>query len=651
MGDGRGVVLDLPTLISDIRPFGCQDVRSTDEQWPHGERSGDCRIPAPEVSMDECPHEIDQALTELEAKPDTLTETDISSAINGACKQIEEAGRELTPEARAEAIAFSFHERRGESNNAWGTYYGPMMTWQSEDGTTTESPSIKSVTSEVLEYWTCRADAVMHPLLRARYSGLVWEFSPKVVGHKAPVRLAYSYIDAVIDMADGVAHRYATEVFSKLGHALGIALSLNDAGRVERVRDAILQLENAVAEDDKPGLWGYGFDLLVKNKKVSLDNGVRDKIIADLEGRLERLSDPSFASTLNPWAAEAAAQRLARHFRRSGSPEDVRRVLLKVGRAFGHLAEKADPMVAQAWLQQVHALYSHYGLTDAAADLRKSLRELGPRARDRLVRHTHEVEIPKDEMDAFVEAMVEGGVAAAIERFIVHYIPRRQETEEQLRQLSTEHALVFIMPSQIVDDRGRPVASVGSLQSDLDGHVIRQTAQNIGFVAVFMRRAIEETLRRYAIDIDTVMSWIAQSPVFATEKHDLVRRGLLAYLDDDSVGALHLLIPQVEDAVRELLALTGGDVYRPNRLGGMDLRPFDDLLRDEALARGLGTDVTEYFRILYTDRRGLNLRNRLSHGMLSADSIHIGLADRVFHTVVMLAHLRAKNSRGEAEAV
>ncbi len=87
-------------------------------------------------------------------------------------------------ELRAELMAFEFVEDYPNNETGWGTYFGPMFVINNNDGTATESPSIKLVTNEIIEYWTKRASECKHPILVARYSGLVWEFQNKITGTK-----------------------------------------------------------------------------------------------------------------------------------------------------------------------------------------------------------------------------------------------------------------------------------------------------------------------------------------------------------------------------------------------------------------------------------------------------------------------------------
>ncbi len=531
-------------------------------------------------------------------------------------------------------LAFTFSERWAGGEKPWGTYFTPVGTAVNEHGTVIEYPSIQSVDEEILEYWLERGRKTKHPVLRARYAGLVWDFSPKVINQNAPIDMAQIHIDAVVEMANIDAHTSAIDVFHKLGHALNLAIRINDQIRIKIVRNAIIGFQRKVAVDDKAGLWVPAFNLLCCNKKSQLTEDQRETIIQDLEDRLERLSS---ASPVNPWGAEKAGLRLARHYQGLGKQDDVKRVLLKVGRAFDPLVRQADPLLAQSWLRKVHDLYKRFELHDETDALRKRICELGPETQNSLVEISAPIEIKKEDMDRCINSILEGDLQTAILRFIIKFIPQRADTKELLQALSKDSPIMFLGPINIMDHKGRPVATVGSINDDLNGRIMMQTRQKIGIEALLLREVIKEMISRFDLTVDAIVGWIDGSPVFDPSRRVILERGLKAYFDSDALLALHLLVPQIENAIRELVELAGGDVYRPNPAGGMDLRSMDDLLRDQITINMLSNDGVEYLRILYTDRRGINLRNKICHGMMPANSFDNSLADRVFHTIVMLS--------------
>jgi hypothetical protein len=73
------------------------------------------------------------------------------------------------------------------------------------------------------------------------------------------------------------------------------------------------------------------------------------------------------------------------------------------------------------------------------------------------------------------------------------------------------------------------------------------------------------------------------------------------------------------------------------------LRILDDILRDEGIKSVFGEKTTNYLSVLLTDQRGLNLRNRICHGLLPSDGFGEQISDRLFHILLLLAQVRKKS--------
>lgn len=123
----------------------------------------------------------------------------------------------------------------------------------------------------------------------------------------------------------------------------------------------------------------------------------------------------------------------------------------------------------------------------------------------------------------------------------------------------------------------RATAHVGSLDSDLDGQLILQTAQNMSI-----------------------------SDIFLTAKK--------------------------------------------GRNGALMLKNLEELLRAPTFVSEVGNDLIHYFRVLFTDPRGWNLRNTVCHGMLPPSSFSRSVAGRVFHAVLILGQLRPASTDEESKA-
>jgi Domain of unknown function (DUF4209) len=204
------------------------------------------------------------------------------------------------------------------------------------------------------------------------------------------------------------------------------------------------------------------------------------------------------------------------------------------------------------------------------------------------------------------------------------------------------------LPDACGSREGRPIAKIGSVEEDLDGRVIHQTSQHMQFEVPWLRAVLDRMRERLKPSAADLRDHVLKSPVFAREKAPILERGLAAYLDGEAIVAAPLLIPQVEDALRNLLRLAGCSTYKQHRLGGLMLKVFDDLLREEAVVKTLGENVAHYFRVLFTDQRGWNIRNDVCHGITPFAAFSPQMTDRIFHALLVLALLRAQEEPAAA---
>ncbi len=147
----------------------------------------------------------------------------------------------------------------------------------------------------------------------------------------------------------------------------------------------------------------------------------------------------------------------------------------------------------------------------------------------------------------------------------------------------------------------------------------------MGIDSFFLRHSFNKTLEVYGVSADDVMNFILKSPIFEESKRDIVQKGVKAYLEEDYMFAIHILVPQAEAAIRTLVELMGGATLRRNRQGGLQLRTFDDLLRDESVENCFGVDTSFYIFKCFSLTKRVNVRNDVCHGIKLADALIIQL--------------------------
>ena len=565
--------------------------------------------------------------------------------VSSSLKQLIPEDRLNIPEdLKAELMAFDFTEDYPNKETGWGTYFGPLFVWNNNDGTATESPSIKLVTKEILDYWTERISISKNPILIARYSGLIWDFQFKILGTKPNHQIARTYVKALIDTSKGGEYKRDVYVYKKLERALLVALGINDDILINDCKEALIEFEKLHSQDTKPGLWGYCFDLLIGNKKIKLSQEEEADIILELEEKLKRLTvADDLGSKIDPWSAEAAAERLANYYSKKQKPEDVRRVILEIGKAYDGIMNEASAMQASGWTEHLYRLYLKFNLKEEAEEALLKLRELGPKVSSELKPVSHSMDLPKDEVEKFVSAMTEGTVEDFLNRFTFHYIPNREEVKKQLFELSKQAPFVFMVGQSLQDEKGRVIARIGSLENDLEGHIIRQVSQSLTFSSLFIQLILAKAIEKYSLSKADILKYVEHTPVINKERIEIIEKSLDAYFNKDYLIFIHLLIPQIEEAIRNLVELGGGNVLKQARGGAFHLKTFDEILRDDVIINVLGEDFATYFRILFTDQRGWNLRNNVCHGLSNPNMFNNQTADRLLHSLLCLGLIQAKS--------
>lgn len=595
------------------------------------------------------PIEWRSVLASIEGSRSPLGELEVLRDLQRAAKQLRERGSEIDKELEAEIVAFALREEPAAEKSEWGIAFGPILSTTADDGRVSEWPGRNAILPDTIAYWKKRAGECPHPALRRRYGRLAWELARVVPGMTPDYRMAWIAVDSAIDIARRGLARSEVECIRSLRTALYIAHQINDTGRIEAVRDEMIWYEDQVAVDEKAGLWGFCFDCLVMDGLGHPSSDQIARIVRLLEDRLVRLTAPTKES-IDPWKVEAVVQRLARYYRRSGSAEDSTRVLRALAAAFDAAADNAGPMLASALLEHSHSVMNAYGLTEEADRIAVRLRDLGPAVRDSLKKVSVEGTIPTDKIREAIDDILNSDWKEALKRVAANFVPLRDRTEKQVRDLASRYPLGFLFPVSIKDYMGRTVSSVGSLDEDADGRLIHQMSQDLQFMGFLLRATLAEAARRGILTVDRVLEYLYESPAFRSEFREVIGHGMQKYLEGDATSAIHILTPQVEAATRTLLEKAGVRVLKPIRDGaGFDIRALDDLLRDRATQDMLGEDLGTYLRVVFSDRRGWNIRNRVCHALLPSAEIGMGIADRVVHTVLCLGLVEEKTRPSAAD--
>lgn len=553
-----------------------------------------------------------------------------------------------TKEDMAEQMTFDFLADYQNDSSGWGTYYGPMFVLPNNEGQMMEYPSIKRIDKEILDYWTQRAKETRNPILASRYADLVVDFSSKILNKGADIELFKIIIDSNIaicekSLADPL------DCKTKIKRGLILSTQINDQGRITKTKEAILKLEKKVATDDKPGLWGFAFRWLILDfgNKISLNENEKNELISELEERLKRIEK-------NTWLAENAVSLLAEYYANQKNEKDLMRVLGVLESSLKTDARtNSDALLKIHAYEQIHEIYRKYAsrFPEAEKSNKRLSQEIGQLDLDwskSLKEISVETKIKQEDIDNFLETIFGKDEVNKLEtvmaRFAINSLPKKDAVEKQLKDIASKHPLQFLCTTQIISDDGVPIAKLSTLEEDYDNHFQKYALQYIQFGSFFLSLTMDEFKKRFSKQ--TITEYFEKSTLFENEDKGYLRRAISAYWDNDYLISSHLFNPLIESAVRELIKNCGGMVLKPNNIDGYDRVLLHALLKNDDIFENVfsksGHNVLFYFRLVLTEKLGMNLRNDFAHGFGKKKFFGRDASDRLFHVLVLLSLVRKK---------
>jgi lysyl-tRNA synthetase class 1 len=118
----------------------------------------------------------------------------------------------------------------------------------------------------------------------------------------------------------------------------------------------------------------------------------------------------------------------------------------------------------------------------------------------------------------------------------------------------------------------------------------------------------------------------------------LLVEGIRAWERNDQVKAAHVLIPQIEHALRTIADGLGLPITKAHpKISETSVAiGLGDILNNDSVVEALGPDATLHFQALYAGPRGMNLRNEIAHGLMDAHQFYWHLGNLIVHSLLIL---------------
>lgn len=576
---------------------------------------------------------------------------EVEAEINALPKDVTD-----TDEVQAEMFAMMFQDNAGKSD--WNTYYGPMIFGTRTNKETGEKepyyiPDYRQLTAKHFAYWEKRAEQTCNPLMKMRYLGLIFDLQKELLKVEPDYqKVKLLYIETIIQVIQGEYYRYEVEGVTFAERALHCATALKNTDLIGKAKNAVLLLNQRYKDDDESsGLWGRCFQLMLDYRSAFIEKEVRQMVDeAELRFyRIEKLTLSEGCST-DKYAhlLKEQAELLCQYYSKYGQKDKIENLLDRVCVAIHLSANARGKIWLHAMLREMQVLYRRYHLEKKAKQLYVDLQNVSS---EDIWQEMELIEsqfcLEKDLTEPFINDFLSGSNEDILRRYIILHIPNLAK-EKQIQLEESKRSLPFdLIPTTTYDAMGNPINHVG-VGKDVEHQMFRHKMQyRMQFSAILLRLIVDKMIEKNIFTYESVMQAFEGSIVLSIDQKPLFERGVRAYFEGDYMVTCHLLVPLFESAIRRLVASQGGEILQHNQdpIEGNRYISLDGLLESEVLKNLFPEDVLVYFQNLFTDHNGWNLRNLISHGLLTADSFNSIVSDRIVHAFMVLSMLKTQQTK------
>ena len=201
-----------------------------------------------------------------------------------------------------------------------------------------------------------------------------------------------------------------------------------------------------------------------------------------------------------------------------------------------------------------------------------------------------------------------------LDYILTNLIPDIDAIKEEMKVSTKYSVLTSMIPKamQSPDSSGRTEGRIGGIDDDKNGNKLYwfdfQVHYNYGslkqIIDMFKEKLSKETLLRFLLN----------SYTFQDIDKQILEKIIDSLLEKEYFVFIHLIIPQIESAFRNIMIHNGHTTYAKLEKGTETLELLDEILNEEFIKSFLGENTQKFIRIILTDRRFLNIRNAVCHG-------------------------------------
>lgn len=260
----------------------------------------------------------------------------------------------------------------------------------------------------------------------------------------------------------------------------------------------------------------------------------------------------------------------------------------------------------------------------------------------------YQYKLDKEDWEKFIEPFnITGTPKEALQLWINHpnFIPDYYAIEEHLK--NNVSIIAQIASTAVLDRMGLQIARESEKKTGVDLHVRQDLIRLINLhAAMFLDPALEFIQKEKRVTADLLVTELEAWPLMYHDNMPIVKHGIFKHFEGDYISSIHILTPQFEAVLRRAFYQAGFpdaiDFADKKKGSDQQERMFGNFLKRQNIRSALGERLYRHFNLIFADSLGLNLRNRVAHGIIDSSELNGSISSLVLHSLMFLTLFREK---------
>jgi len=499
-------------------------------------------------------------------------------------------------------------------------------------------PDKRKFIKEQLEYYRTRAESVRNPILKARYYDILWELE----GDHVSARKAIDEYLACVPIYLG--NGWESEIADSLTRSLALSSTLNDMEKIGTVRTEILRTIETLASQRK-----YRYLLEIINACVDYNTHFREEDFYLFIKYLQEAVDYYRKEVKDGFNLERAfLQTLMDVYKLVSKEDESQRCRKEIAESYENESEwkfhnyPQGASISAAIIQEAIKSYSEIGDAKKVEVLKRLLKERTEISVEKeMVTISVPIEIPGQAIQALVQRYTSLSLNDSLTKIIGDdlFIPNIDSIRRNVSTQKDVAPLSFIVPRVSIRN-DNPVLVTTTDEEILEEHVLGQVAMSYMLYGGLLNEVIDALMKEKGLDAESLINFLSGFNLYDEDRLQLIKVGLKRYFEGDYVSSIHVLVPQIEAALRKILGKIGKSttVYNNEVL---QERTLDNIIRIPELKEHIGENLWYYLKVFLVDKVGDNLRNDVSHGLIEYQRCNKTIATLIIHILLILNRYEA----------